>query len=79
MTAMLAAIGYERWIVHALLLLPLFAMPLLLFFPVRHARWIALIVTLLEAVLGLGLWWAFDPANPGMQFVTDVSWLVGYG
>jgi NADH-quinone oxidoreductase subunit M len=77
--AFLASIGYDRWILHVLLLLPLFAMPLVLVFKVHHARWIALVVALIEAVLGIGLWWAFDPANPGMQFVTDVSWLGPYG
>jgi NADH-quinone oxidoreductase subunit M len=77
--ALLDAIAYDRWILHVLLLLPLFAMPLVLVFPVRFARWIALIVALTETVLGLGLWWAFDPANPGLQFVTDIPWLGPYG
>ncbi|HRP07508.1 MAG TPA: NADH-quinone oxidoreductase subunit M [Gemmatimonadales bacterium] len=79
MNTLLAAIGYDRWILHVLLLLPLLAMPLILVFPVRFARWIALIVALTETVLGLGLWWAFDPSNPGLQFVTDVAWLGPYG
>ncbi len=79
MNAFLDSIGYDGWILHVLLLLPLFAMPLVLFFKVHHARWIALAVAIIEAVLGIGLWWAFDPANPGMQFVTDVSWLGSYG
>jgi NADH-quinone oxidoreductase subunit M len=79
MQAFLAAIGYEHWILHVLLALPLAAMPLILVFPVRFARWIALVVALTETVLGLGLWWAFDPANPGLQFVTDVAWLGRFG
>ena len=79
MNAFLAAIGYEHWILHVLLALPLLAMPLILVFPVRFARWIALAVALTETVLGLGLWWAFDPANPGLQFVTDVPWLGAFG
>ena len=79
MDAFLSAIGYERWILHVLLALPLAAMPLILAFPVRFARWIALAVALTETVLGLGLWWAFDPANPGLQFVTDVPWLGAFG
>ncbi len=79
MQAFLAAIHYDAWILHVLLALPVLAMPLVLLFPVRFARWIALIVALTETVLGLGLWWAFDPANPGLQFVTDVSWLGEFG
>jgi NADH-quinone oxidoreductase subunit M len=78
-TAFLDAIGYGSWILHVLLALPLLAMPLVLVFPVRFARWIALIVALTETLLGLGLWWAFDPANPGLQFVTDVPWLGPFG
>jgi NADH-quinone oxidoreductase subunit M len=79
MTALLEALHYDQWILHVLLLLPLAAMPLVLVFPVRFARWIALAVALTETVLGLGLWWAFDPANPGLQFVTDLPWLGAFG
>lgn len=79
MTALLTAIGYERWILHVLLALPLLAMPLILVLPARMARWIALAVALTELVLGLGLWWAFDPTSPAMQFVTDVPWIPQFG
>ncbi|HET9065857.1 MAG TPA: NADH-quinone oxidoreductase subunit M [Gemmatimonadales bacterium] len=79
MQAFLAAVGYEHWILHVLLLLPLLSIPLILVFPVRHARWITLIVALVETVLGLGLWWSFDPGNPGLQFVTDLPWLAPFG
>ena len=30
-------------------------------------------------VLGIGLWWAFDPTRSGMQFVTDVTWMSRFG
>ncbi len=79
MQAFLAGIGYAHWILHVLLLLPILSMPLILVFPVRYARWITLVVALVEAVLGLGLWWAFDPGNPGLQFVTDLPWLAPFG
>ncbi|MES2305857.1 MAG: NADH-quinone oxidoreductase subunit M [Gemmatimonadota bacterium] len=79
MTQFLASIGYEHWILHVLLLLPLLAIPLILVFPVHSARWIALTVALTELGLGLGLWWAFDSNNPGMQFVTDAAWLPQFG
>ena len=72
MPALLEAVHYDRWILHVLLLLPLAAMPLVLVFPVRFARWIALAVALTETVLGVGLWWAFDPGNPGLQFAPDL-------
>ncbi len=79
MTALLASISYDRWILHVLLALPLLGMPLILLFPVRAARWIALGVALLEVVLGVGIWWAFDPANAGLQFVTNVAWIPRFG
>ncbi len=79
MNTFLAAIGYEHWILHALLLIPLLGMPLVLLFPAERARWIALGVALLELVLGLGIWWAFDPTNGGIQFVTDVPWIPQFG
>jgi NADH-quinone oxidoreductase subunit M len=78
-TAFLASIGYERWILHVLLGLPLLAIPLILMLPVHRARWIALTVALIELVLGLGMWWAFDPGNPEMQFVTDIPWIGAFG
>ncbi len=79
MTHLLASIGYAHWILHVLLVLPLLAIPLILIFPVQSARWIALTVALAELILGLGLWWAFDSSNPGMQFVTDAPWLPRFG
>ncbi len=79
MTAFLASIGYEHWILQVLLGLPLLGMPLILIFPRHFARWIALIIGLTELILGLGIWWAFDPSNPAMQFVTDVDWIGRFG
>ena len=79
MPQFLASIGYEHWILHVLLALPLLAIPFILILPVASARWIALTVALTELILGLGLWWAFDSANPGMQFVTDAPWLPNFG
>ena len=44
------------------------AWPSLLLAPERWALWLTLIVAIAEFVLALGLWWAFDPDNGGMQF-----------
>jgi NADH-quinone oxidoreductase subunit M len=79
MAGFLASIGYEHWIIHVLLGLPIIGMPIILFAPARAARYIAFVIALTEMILGLGLWWAFDPARSGMQFVTDVSWLPRFG
>ena len=79
MTQFLASIGYEQWILHVLLVVPLLAIPIVLLLPAHSARWVALLVSLVELCLGLGLWWAFDAANPGMQFVTDAPWIPQFG
>lgn len=41
--------------------------------------WTALIVTLVEACLALGLWIGFDTAETGMQFVERVEWMPTFG
>ncbi|MGH7582887.1 MAG: hypothetical protein ACREL5_06670, partial [Gemmatimonadales bacterium] len=70
MASFLASIGYAHWIIHVLLLLPVAAIPAILFAPARAARYIAFAVALTELVLGIGLWWAFDPTRSGMQLAT---------
>ena len=48
----------------------------------RNARWAALWTSLVVFAISLTLWWDFDPAQPGYQFVESASWLpqfkVGY-
>ena len=79
MPAFLLSIGYERWILNVLLLLPMAGVVLVLLAPERWARWLTLIVATAEFILALGLWWAFDPASGGMQFTTSVPWLPEFG
>ena len=47
-----------------------------------NARWTALWTSLIVFALSLVLWVKFDPAEPGFQFVENVTWLpefsVGY-
>src|SRR6516165_5183684 len=42
-----------------------------------RARTIALVTSLVVLALGLYLWWAFDPAVAGYQFVETAPWLAG--
>jgi NADH-quinone oxidoreductase subunit M len=79
MSELLTAIGYDRWILHVLLIVPLIGMAIVIVSPTAWARWVALVVSLVEFVVSIGLWWAFDPADPGMQFVTRVPWLGDWG
>ncbi|HKY73239.1 MAG TPA: NADH-quinone oxidoreductase subunit M [Nitrospira sp.] len=41
----------------------------------RHARLLALAVTLADFVVALPLWWLFDPSSSRMQFVEHVAWI----
>ncbi len=79
MRAFLDSIGYAHWILSVLLLLPMAGVALVLLAPERWARWLTLIVAIAEFVLALGLWWAFDPDNGGMQFAFTMTWLPELG
>jgi NADH-quinone oxidoreductase subunit M len=79
MTPFLESIGYGQWILHALVLLPLLGIVPILLGSEPAAKRTALVVTGLECVLSLGLWWAYDPARGGMQFVSETPWLPRWG
>ena len=52
MNAFLDSIGYGHWILHVLMVIPLLGIPVLFLVPARSARWVALVVALIELVLG---------------------------
>ena len=79
MTQFLDSIGYGQWILHALILLPLAGVVPILLGEERTAKRMALAVTLVELVISLGLWWAFDVRNPGMQLVSTAPWIPRWG
>jgi len=79
MTEFLHSVGYGRWILDALLLVPLVGVLPMLFLPAARAKHVALVVTVVEFVLSLGLWWAFDQTDPTMQFMVDVPWMAQWG
>ncbi|HKR81066.1 MAG TPA: NADH-quinone oxidoreductase subunit M [Nitrospira sp.] len=41
----------------------------------RHARWIALAVTVADFLLALPLWWLFDASSSRMQFAEHMAWI----
>ena len=79
MTDFLLRIGYQSWIIPTLLLLPIGGMLPVLLAPARLAKRLALVVTTVELVLSLGLWWAFDASSGAMQFVASTPWLPEWG
>ncbi|HEV7993478.1 MAG TPA: NADH-quinone oxidoreductase subunit M [Gemmatimonadaceae bacterium] len=93
MRALLLSVGYDRWILPALLVLPLLGAALILLTGSRQAEGedevasgaasapsrLATVVFAIEFVLSLGLWWAFDPSYAGWQQVFDVRWIPAWG
>jgi NADH-quinone oxidoreductase subunit M len=79
MNAFLESIHYSQWILHALILLPLAGVVPILLGDERSAKWTALIVTILEFVLSVGLWWALDPGSGRLQLVSDAPWIPSWG
>ncbi|MGQ0540128.1 MAG: complex I subunit 4 family protein [Gemmatimonadaceae bacterium] len=93
MTAFLESIGYNRWILTALLALPAFGALLVL----AHgrasadatgevaeagadgARRLTLWIFLAEFLLSAGLWWSIDPDVSAFQATFDVKWIDAWG
>jgi NADH-quinone oxidoreductase subunit M len=95
MNAFLSSIGYNTWVLPALLLIPLLGAAAIW---IRGAmvdlpagddefvsgvgaapRWIALIAFAAEFIVSLGLWWSFDPASAAWQAVADLPWIPSWG
>jgi NADH-quinone oxidoreductase subunit M len=79
MNDFLTSLEYQRWVIQALLLIPLAGAVLVVAAPVRLARSLALGVTILEFVISLGLWWTYDPTGAVMQFNGAVPWIPDWG
>jgi NADH-quinone oxidoreductase subunit M len=60
-------------ILSLLILIPLVAGIVSLFLSANGARWLALLATLVDLALGIGLWAVYDPAGPQWQFVEHVG------
>ena len=79
MTGFLSSIGYDRWIVQVLLILPLVGILPIILAPARIAKHLALWLTIAEFVLSLGLWWAYVPGQGLMQFTAVMEWVPAWG
>jgi len=79
MQALLADLAYGRWVIAALLLIPVVAALAVLLAPAAQARRIALAATVLEFVVSVGLWWAYVPEGAPFQFVVRHSWIPDWG
>src|SRR5450756_2343079 len=91
MASFLDSIGYNLWVLPALLAIPLVGAAIVLLLPFREpattaagvetpaARQVALWLFVLEFVVSIGLWWSFDPANTGWQAPIDIGWIPTWG
>lgn len=79
MADLLALVGYDRWILHALVWLPLGAAAHVLLGPAQEAKRIAFGWTLGLFLLSLGLWGVFLPGEAGMQFESVMPWIADWG
>jgi NADH-quinone oxidoreductase subunit M len=92
-TQFLDGIGYNGWILPALLGLPLLGALMLVLQgsmmkagatpdseeAMRSSRSLALWIFVLEAVISLGLWWSVDPISPDWQARVDLAWIPQWG
>ncbi|MHB1328944.1 MAG: complex I subunit 4 family protein [Gemmatimonadales bacterium] len=75
----LDSIGYNGWILHALLLVPaLAAIPVFLSSP-SVAKRLALVATVVEFILSVGLWWSLDTSTGTMELVSTIPWIPQWG
>jgi len=94
MNALLTSIGYERWILPALLIVPtLGALLIWVHGAIRRLpredevvsgaaafpRLLTLATFVVEFAISLGLWWSYNPATPGWQSLFDVAWIPSWG
>jgi len=79
MTDILQSIEYGRWILHALIVLPLIGVVPVLLGDARSARRTALVVTTVEFLLSVGLWWALEPGEGGLQLIANSPWIPSWG
>jgi NADH-quinone oxidoreductase subunit M len=90
MANLLDSIGYNGWVLPALLLIPLVGAAVILMLPVRDpaqsggvespaARQLAFWFFLIEFIVSVGLWWSFNPADTGWQAAIDTKWIPTWG
>ena len=79
MSALLESIGYAGWALHALIWLPVLGVGLVLWAEETQAKTVAFWWSAAVFVLSLGLWWAFDPSQAGLQMETTTPWISSWG
>ena len=79
MSDFLLSIGYDRWILSALLVVPLAGALLVLAVPAARAKHVACAVAVVEFLVSAGLWWSYDPGEGAMQLEFVARWIPAFG
>ena len=93
MAAFLESMGYNAWVLPALLVIPVIGAMLVwlhgatlkgatgdsLAAAESTARVITIATFLVEFVVSIGLWWSFDPTSAGWQASFDAPWINAWG
>ena len=79
MLTFLADLGYRRWILDLLLLVPLLGALLVMLRPAAEAKVLALGVTLVEFLLSAPLFWMFETGTAAVQFEAAHAWIPAWG
>jgi NADH-quinone oxidoreductase subunit M len=79
MSDFLLSIGYDRWILNALLVVPVVGALLVLVVPAARAKHVACAIALVEFLLSAGLWWSYDPGEGGMHLEFVARWIPAFG
>src|SRR5262249_29827886 len=94
MLGFLTAIGYQHWVLPALLVIPLLGALGIWVQGIGRSsqgqdevatgtagapRMFALVIFAIAFVVLVGLWWSFDPSAASWQSVVDLSWIPSWG
>ncbi|HEY8484386.1 MAG TPA: NADH-quinone oxidoreductase subunit M [Longimicrobiales bacterium] len=79
MAGFLDTINYSAWALHFLLWFPLVGMAVVLAAPEARAKRLALGLAVVEFVVSIPLWFAFNPASPAFQLASVASWIPQWG
>jgi len=79
MEAFLQSINYSAWALHFLVFFPLIGMGLVLASPEGRAKYVALGAAVVELLVSLPLWTAFNAASGAFQFASRHAWIPEWG
>src|SRR6188474_141835 len=79
MREFLSSIGFNGWVLHALLIIPLVGAVFTAVVPAAVAKRLALVIAVVELIVSLGLWWSVDTSTGTMELVSQWSWIRQWG